>query len=115
MFESKNTTINLTTGNSNSTAAIPNENISIEDSLQIMINSKEVSKKISKKKTIELFGKNNKNYLSKYLTKNQKEESKYKSNIEENNSYTPKDKQEIYWKELKNLLENLCAIWTLLI
>ena len=100
MFESKNKTINLSFGNSNSASAIPNKSISIKDSLQIMNNPKGISKKISKKKAIELF----EEYNEKYLTKNPKEESKYKSIIEENNSYTPEDKQEIYWKELKIIL-----------
>ena len=100
MFESKNKTINLSFGNSNSASAIPNESISIKDSLQIMNNSKLISKKISKKKAIELF----EEYNEKYLTKNQKEESKYKNIIKENSSYTQKDKQEIYWKELKIIL-----------
>ena len=100
MLESKNITINVGSGDSNSSAAIPNESISIKDSLTIMNNSKGVSKKISKRKAIELF----EEYNQEYLAKNPKEESEYKSTIEANNSYTPKDKQEIYWKELKLIL-----------
>ena len=89
--------------NINFTTTVPKQSFSTEDSLTIMKQTIQSFKLISNIEAIELF----EGFNKKYLEQNTDEKSKFAKIIEENNSCTPNDKQETYWKELKQILVTL--------
>lgn len=71
-----------------------------KEALQIMNIIKKTSQKLTKAKAIELY----EEYSEKFIPTKPEERAKFDNIINENSTCTPKDKQEAYWQNLKQII-----------